>query len=279
MKGGVGKTSLAINLAAGLARRAAAKKSSPVAKVLLLDMDKQGNSLKTVSGTTSYTDVESLTSAIADDELLDLLGVTRRPLIELVRQAPEPWSPNLYFVPFREITMVEMRRRMASIGNTKEMMRAAIDSLRSAFEYVVIDTAPDMDDLLFAIFSASDYVIVPVEMDNFALEGASRITEKVKNLGEATGKPQILGYLANKVVGRQIGDKNVLDGLASMFDSQVYQVSIPTSIDIRYSQAVGRDIYGYAPSSPIAAAMGEMVEETLRRIKSLPAKPRHARTG
>jgi chromosome partitioning protein len=207
------------------------------------------------------------------------LGVTRRPLDELVRQAPEPWSSNLYFVPFREITMVEMRRRMASIGNTKEMMRGAIDSLRSAFEYVVIDTAPDMDDLLFAIFSASDYVIVPVEMDNFALEGAARITEKVKNLSEASGKPQILGYLANKVVGRRIGDKNVLDGLASMFDSQVYQVAIPTSIDIRYSQAVGRDIYGYAPSSPIAAAMGEMVEETLRRIKSLPAKPRHAGTG
>ncbi len=264
LQGGVGKTSIAFNMAAGLARRSAAR--SQGGRVLLLDMDPQGNALKGISDTTQWADVESLTSAIADDDLLNIQSIQRRPLRELVRQAPSPWYPTLYFVPFREVTMVEVRRRAAH-PDAPALMRNAFDSLRDDFDYIVVDTPPNTDDWLYNIFAATDFIIVPVEMDEDAIQGASRITQLVTTRFGRAGRPRIIGYVSNKVVPRRLGDRSALSGLEQLFGELLFPVSIPTSIDIRYSKAIRRDIYAFAPDSPAALAMAQLVEETLRRIK------------
>jgi len=276
LKGGTGKTSIAINLAAGLARRAGPQGE----KIVLIDMDPQGNALKTISGTTQYTNTESLAASIADEALLELLGLPRLPLASLVRQAPEPWYPNLHFIPCREAMLVEVRRRMPAIENRVALMRTAISSLK-AFDYVVIDTGPSIDDLLVTILHATDYIIVPVEMDEHAVEGASRVSRKVAEIVGAEGKPQILGYVANKYVERRLGDRNVIDALHQLFNSAVYETIIPSNIDIRYSQAARMDIYRYSPSSAGSVAMALMVEETLKRmgVSALPSAVKKAVAG
>ncbi len=230
-----------------------------------MDMDPQGNALKTISGTTQYTNTESLAASIADDDLLELLGLPRLPLSSLVRQAPEPWYPNLHFVPCREAMLVEVRRRMPAIENRVDLMRKAIGSLK-AYDYVVIDTGPSIDDLLVTILHATDYILVPVEMDEHALEGAARVSRKVAEIAGAAGKPKILGYVANKYVERRLGDRNVIQALHKLFDGAVYETIIPGSIDIRYSQAARTDIYRYSPSSAGSVAMALVVEETLKRM-------------
>jgi len=276
LKGGTGKTSIAVNLAAGLARRSGPQGD----KVVLMDMDPQGNALKTISGTTQYTNTESLAAAIADDALLELLSLPRPPLNSLVRQAPESWYPNLHFIPCREAMLVEVRRRMPAIENRVALMQAAIGSLK-AYDYVVIDTGPSIDDLLVTILQATDHIIVPVEMDEHAVEGAARISRKVAEIVSPAGKPRILGYVGNKYVERHLGDRNVMEALHQLFNSAVYETVIPSSIDIRYSQAARTDIYRFSPSSAGSVAMALVVEETLKRLgvtspaaalkKSLPA--------
>lgn len=267
LKGGTGKTSIALNLAAGLARRAGPKGEA----VVLLDFDPQGNALKALSGTTQYTNAESLAAAIADDDLLELLGLARPILAALVRPASETWYPNLHFIPCREMMLVEVRRRLPAIENRLDLMRAAIKSLESRFEYVVIDTGPSIDDLLVTIFAATDYIVVPVEMDENAIEGAARIAKKVGEVAGSSGRPHILGYVANKYLGQRIGDRNAIVSLQQLFNGLMYESIIPNSIDVRYSQAARSDIYSYAPKSPAALAMALMVEETVQRVARLTA--------
>jgi len=273
LKGGTGKTSVAVNLAAGLTRRAGPQ-GDPV---VVVDFDPQGNALKTISGTTQYTNAESLAAAIADDDLLDLLGLTRPTAVSLVRRAPEPWYPNLHFVPCREMMLVEVRRRLPAIENRAALMRTALHALAEHFQYVVVDTGPSIDDLLVSIFAATDYIVVPVEMDENAIEGAARITKKVAEVAGASARPRIVGYVANKFMSQRIGDRNAIESLRQLFAKQVYDTIIPHNIDIRYSQAARSDIYRFAPKSPAAAALALMVEETLQRIAKLEASPSRAR--
>ncbi len=261
-KGGTGKTSIAINLTAGLARR-----SQPQGRnVLLLDLDPQLNALKTISGTTQYTNAESLATALADDDLLHLLNLARPSLVTLAQPAPEPWYSNLFYVPSRETLLVEVRRRLPAFGDRLEVMRRAMASLKEKFDFVVVDTGPSIDDLLITVLSVSDYVLVPVEMDEHAIEGALRVSEKVREIAAGGPCPKVLGYVANKFSQRRVGDRNALDALQQLFKGQVFRAVIPNSVEVRYSQAVRSDIYRYNPDSPAATAMAQMVEEVLRRM-------------
>lgn len=264
-KGGAGKTSISINLAAGLAKRG--ERSG--AKVVLLDFDPQLNALKTISGTTQYTNIESLAAAVADDELLELLNLERPVLASLVQPAPEGWYPNLYFVPSREALLMEVKRRMPAYANRVPLMRAAIGSLK-AFDYVVIDTGPSIDDLLVTILAATDYVLIPVEMDEHSVEGALRLTEKVAeiagaNAGAGSGaRPRVLGYVANKYVQRRVGDRNAIDLMQQLFKGNVFQAVIPASIEVRYSQQARLDLYRFNRDCPATIAMAQMVDEAVR---------------
>ncbi len=264
-KGGAGKTSVSINLAAGLAKRGERSK----AKVVLLDFDPQLNALKTLSGTTQYTNIESLAAAVADEDLLELVNLERPVLASLVRPAPEGWYPNLHFVPSREALLTEVKRRMPASINRVALMRAAIDSLKS-FEYVVIDTGPSIDDLLVTILAATDFVLIPVEMDEHSVEGALRLTEKVAEIAAAAGGgwPRVLGYVANKYVPRRVGDRNAIDLMQQLFKGNVFQAMIPASIEVRYSQQARMDLYRFNRTCPATVAMAQMVDEAVRRMNS-----------
>lgn len=261
-KGGTGKTSISVNLAAGLARYG----EEHGWKVLLLDLDPQANALKTVSGTSQYSNLESLAAAIADNDLLELLTLERPSLHELVRQAPDPWYPNLFFIPSREALLVEVRRRMAAMEERVATVGTAFDTLEADFDFVVIDTGPSIDDLLITVLAVSDYVLVPVEMDEHAIEGAVRVTERVQEIARETGYPAILGYVPNKFMQRRIGDRNAMAMLRQLFGGYVFDRPIPHSVELRYSQAVRSDIFRYSPDSPIASAMWQLVLEAVRRM-------------
>ena len=271
LKGGVGKTSLAINLAAGLTW----KGTKAGWKVLLVDLDPQCNALRTISGTTNYTNVESVGAAICDDQLLELLSLPRASLSDLVKPAPEPWYPGLYFVPSRQSLLVEVRRRMPAMENRIEVVQKAFGSL-SQFDFVVVDTGPTIDDLLASVLSVTDFVLVPVEMDEDSLEGAASVTKKVLEIAKVWGRPSKCGYVANKVDQRRIGDRNALEILRRLFGDLVLQAEIPQSIEVRYSRGVRSDIFRFKPESAAAVAMANMVDEVVKRTGVRPMQLKHS---
>ena len=264
-KGGVGKSSLAVNLAAGFAL--AGQKDNR--KVLLLDLDPQANAVKPLAGTAQFTNAESFAAAIADDELLELINLKRPAVRNLVRPATS-WYPNLYYIPSRETLLVEVRRRMPGSENRFKIMQQTLAALGD-FHYVVIDTGPAIDDLLVTALAATDYVIVPVEPDADAIEGAVRIREKVAELAKNGSRAQILGIVANKVQMHRLGDRNALEVMQQVFGDKLFRAVIPQSIDIRYSKAVGSDIFRYGPNSPACLALAQVVEEALKRMASSPS--------
>ena len=265
-KGGVGKTALSVTLAAGLALRAARQSPTPE-RILLIDLDPQSNATKTIASTTQFSNTESFAAAIADDELLDVIGLKRPTPSALPRKTPDTWYPNLYFAPSRELLLVEVRRRMPGFAKRFETTGHALDTLKKEFAYVVVDTGPAIDDLLVTALAATDYVVVPVEATEFSIEGATRVRDKVAEIAGDHSHPRILGYVANKVRQHLLGDQNAMEAMRQVFGPLLYQAVIPSSVEVPYSQSARSDVFRYSRrDQPIVAALAAFVEETTRRI-------------
>ncbi len=265
-KGGVGKTALSVTLAAGLALRAARQSSTPE-RILLIDLDPQSNATKTIASTTQFSNTESFAAAIADDELLDVIGLQRPTPGALPRKTPDTWYPNLFFAPSREMLLVEVRRRMPGFAKRFETTRHVLDALKKDFAYVIVDTGPAIDDLLVTALAATDYVVVPVEATEFSIEGATRVRDKVAEIAADRSHPRILGYVANKVRQHILGDQNALEAMRQVFGPLLYQAIIPSSVEVSYSQSARSDVFRYSRRDlPVVAALAAFVEETTRRI-------------
>jgi chromosome partitioning protein len=260
-KGGVGKTSLALSLAAGLSRKFRS------GRVLLFDLDPQLNSLLALSGSEDFAPEYSAAAAMADQGYLDEHLYTR-PTPEQVVTASS-WYPNLYYVGNNEGLFVELRTRLNQQADIAERLQSLIRSMTD-FDYVVVDTGPAIDALLVSVLLATDFVLIPVAPDGRSIRGALHMAETVTQVGQAngTGYPRVLGYILNQVDARRVGDRSALDTAQAQFGSLLYRAFVPWDIDIRYSQEAQRDIYSLAGSKPGSLALAQMVEETVRRIRS-----------
>lgn len=263
LKGGVGKTSLTINLAAGLAHKLAhSRKGGPI---LAIDLDPQGNTQKVLLGANAepIANEQSFAAALADPDFLDLLSIQRPVVADLVR--PAAGLPNVFVLPSRTKLLEEVRRRMVGNQDRLTLMRSAFSALK-AFPIVLIDTAPALDDLLATVFGAADYVVIPLDMDADALEGAMKITARLGEIRNHGGRVQVLGYVANRVNERRLGDQQMLDVLTEQFNGLVFQNRIPESVEIRYAKGMLQDVFRYNPTHPITRAMGGWVNEFLQRL-------------
>lgn len=266
LKGGVGKTSLTINLAAGLARKWA--HSRRPRNVLAIDLDPQGNTQKVLLGPDAapVANDQSFAAAFADPDFLELLNIARPASNRLVRPAAD--TPNLFVLPSRTKLLEEVRRRLIGTPEQLVLMRQALSSLDD-YPLVLIDTAPALDDLLALTFSAADYVVIPVDMDADALEGAMKVTARLSELRHHGARVQILGYVANRVNRRRLGDVQMLEALEEQFKGLLFKTAIPDSVEIRYAKGVLQDVFRYNPAHPVAAALGGWVDEFAQRLENV----------
>lgn len=265
LKGGVGKTSLTINLAAGLAHKLAHARRPQ--RILAIDLDPQGNTQKVLLGQDAapISNAESFAATLADPEFLELLSIERPVANRLVR--PAAGLPNTFVLPSRMKLLEEVRRRMVANQDRQALMRGALAALAD-YPIVLIDTAPALDDLLATIFSAVDFVIIPLDMDADALEGAMKITARLGEIRHHGGHVQVLGYIPNRVNEHRLGDKQMLQVLTDQFNGLVFSSRIPESVEIRYAKGVLQDVFRYNPTHPITRAMGGWVNEFLHRLES-----------
>jgi chromosome partitioning protein len=240
-KGGVGKTTTAINLAASLA-------ASEV-KVLLIDSDPQGNAtsglgIQKVEGMLTTYDV--LTNG---DHTSDAVQHTEMEGLDII-----PADKNLIGINFE----------LANVDNRQSMLRHHLQEIRNRYRYVLIDCPPSLDLLTLNALMAADSVLVPIQCEFFALEGVSALMDTIDRVRDSFEHPlQVEGILLTMFDDRTNLTRQVAADLREFFGDEVLRTVIPRSIRLAEAPSHGKPILAYDPGSRGSEAYIQLAKEIL----------------
>lgn len=241
-KGGSAKTSTAHALGAKLAHEGK--------RVLFVDLDPQGNLSEVLGDTIEYTsgDVISgevgIEEAIVHKDMWDILGADR--------------------------SNTKLERKIGDELGREMRLKEALDEVADNYDYCIIDTPPALSLLTINALTASNWVVIPAQTDIFALSGIESLGRTIKTVQQYSNpKLQIAGVLLTRYNGRtnlaKLASEQARE-LAEEIGATVFDAKIREGIAVREAQAVGEDIFSYAPKSNPAKDYSAWVDE-LRQME------------
>jgi chromosome partitioning protein len=238
-KGGTGKTTTSISLAAGLARQGK--------KVLLIDVDSQANSSKVL--------LQNYPSIPVDQTVYRTI-LDRKPL------AIHPTSvPNLDIVP-SHILLSNTDVELTSAKDHREArLKRELDTVKANYEYVFIDCPPALSWLTLNAFTASDHVLVVVSPGYFELDSIAQLSKTIAEVREYFNPALQLKGLLFTMSDPTINTTNSLSILRSMYANQLLSTIIPRNTDLRDAHFNKQDIFGFNPHAKGAAAYEKLIKE------------------
>jgi len=242
-KGGAGKTTTAINLAAALAMRGQ--------RVLLVDLDPQSNSSMT------YLDVRSLTRT-----MFDVLGDG----LALADVITPTQVPNLDLAPSR-ISLAKLEAKLVGELDGHFRLKDAIQPVRDRYDYVVVDTPPALGLITVNALVAATHLLVPVQSSYFALEGTDDLLETVEKIrSRPNPELKLLGAVITLHDKRTTLSRDVQKAIGEVFGDRVFQTTISKSIRLEESPAHKESIFTFAPQSSGAYEYYKLCEEVIERV-------------
>jgi len=237
-KGGVGKTTTAVNLAAGLALRLS-DLTGPAGRVLLVDMDPQGHALMAAA-------FEHAQQNDAPVTLAALLTETPPPSTQRLIQKSDH-HPNLFYIPSDRARMIHAARELPSLMANETRLQRALLQVQSEFAYIIVDTPPNTGDLLINSLVAADYVIIPVETSYLGVSGLIELQRTIEQV-QTHFRPdlEILGYLPTMCEEQRVEAQEILAELQRRHKSKSL-VPIHKASDLAYAHSSHMDIFTYRP--------------------------------
>jgi chromosome partitioning protein len=242
-KGGVGKTTTAINLAAALAQRGR--------RTLLVDLDPQANS------SISYLDVRPLPRS-----MYDVLS-NGTPLTDIITASP---VEKLDVAPAR-IALAKLESQLIGEVDAHFRLKDRLDVVADRYEFAVIDTPPALGLITVNALVAATHLLIPVQSSYFALEGTDDLLETVEKIrSRPNPNLKLLGAVITLHDKRTTLSRDVQKAISEVFGDRVFRTTISKSIRLEESPAHKESIFTFAPQSTGAYEYYRLCEEVIERV-------------
>jgi chromosome partitioning protein len=245
-KGGVGKTTTAINLAAAFSQRGK--------RTLLIDTDPQSN-----------CSISFLSAGDISDSLYDVLADHRMPLEAVIKATN---TPHLSVVPSR-ISLAKLEQVLAGQFDAPFRLKDALAPVRANFDVIVIDTPPALGILTVNAFVAATHLLIPIQATYFALEGTDDLLETLERV-RARPNPdlQLLGVVVTMFDPRTNIARDSHQQIKNVFGQKLLRTQISRSVRLEESPAYKESVLTFAPKSPGAQEFIKLSREVLERVEA-----------